>query len=408
MPLSQLRDPTNRTDGTRGKPGYDGGHLAGLQLGGHDLSENVVPMFKAFNRGPYGNLEATLRKRVADISARGNIAELTVECTYASAQDDTPVSFEITLRSGPNLRSFPTLESTTTLSQPADIAVTPEPDRDRAALLTANDPRVGARASMSIAPAPEFNLGPHRDLATFVRETGHLPSSRGGWYPDHPALRPYEYLDLLAFASPLPEELSSEPFPLGRGEFGSFRSFSDTQRKAIFQANLAKNGYLKSDDPDDPHQRLDERGTLDFPEVDHIVPLSSGGTSMYSNARLVSWELNNSLDRIKDVSELIDVTSRALPTVSDLGETGLGIVVDCYLTREKQDGEFTIKDLLAWGVSNFSIFTGRRLTARHKELVAKRLDHYKTRAKVAKTGKDKFLSKIKKRREEMFEALRRN
>jgi len=70
-----------------------------------------------------------------------------------------------------------------------------------------------------------------------------------------------------------------------------------------------------SDDPKDPHQALDERGTTDVPEIDHIIPKVLGGSNYFSNARVVSWQLNNSVARIKSINELVDTSRLPLPVL---------------------------------------------------------------------------------------------
>lgn len=77
------------------------------------------------------------------------------------------------------------------------------------------------------------------------------------------------------------------------------------QKTKIRNRNKAMNGFLKSDDPDDPCPYLCEptqakggfEKDLCEAEVDHIIPrISNGepcGTNAYSNARITSKKLNN-------------------------------------------------------------------------------------------------------------------
>lgn len=53
----------------------------------------------------------------------------------------------------------------------------------------------------------------------------------------------------------------------------------------------------------EPHQILYEAGRKGRPEADHIVQQSRGGANLFTNARLVSWELNNSIERVVDASQ---------------------------------------------------------------------------------------------------------
>jgi hypothetical protein len=91
------------------------------------------------------------------------------------------------------------------------------------------------------------------------------------------------------------------------GACSAFREFSGAQRQALIAYNKTKNGgKLKSDAGNDPHQDLTEdTGQATSVEVDHIIPMSKGGCNHFLNARLISWELNNSLERIKDTSALV-------------------------------------------------------------------------------------------------------
>jgi hypothetical protein len=84
-------------------------------------------------------------------------------------------------------------------------------------------------------------------------------------------------------------------------------NFSGEQRQALITYNKLKNGgQLKSDSGDDPHQDLTEgTGKATSVEVDHIIPKVLGGSNHFLNARLISWELNNKVERIKDTSALV-------------------------------------------------------------------------------------------------------
>ena len=134
---------------------------------------------------------------------------------------------------------------------------------------------------------------------------GVLPTSKKAQWPDDPAERPYENLDLLNLGLKLPTVFTIE----------AGREFSNEQRGLIIKANLAKNGgeIVSDDEHHDPHSVLDENGRMDFPEVDHIIPKSSGGANAFSNARVVSWELNNRVARVKNIEHLVDVTRLAEP-----------------------------------------------------------------------------------------------
>ncbi|MGH3827163.1 MAG: DNA/RNA non-specific endonuclease [Pseudonocardiaceae bacterium] len=54
---------------TRRLLGYDGGHVIGLHLGGQNISGNVVPMYPAFNRGVWKNMEDATKNDAAERGA---------------------------------------------------------------------------------------------------------------------------------------------------------------------------------------------------------------------------------------------------------------------------------------------------------------------------------------------------
>ncbi|HKI01010.1 MAG TPA: HNH endonuclease domain-containing protein [Thermoanaerobaculia bacterium] len=86
----------------------------------------------------------------------------------------------------------------------------------------------------------------------------------------------------------------------GYGAVSGNRGYSAAQRTKILAMNRANNGgSLKSDAPDDPNQDLVEaRGSKNSAEVDHIIPSSRGGSNSPLNARVISWELNNKIQRV--------------------------------------------------------------------------------------------------------------
>jgi len=55
--LGALHDPGQPQGAADRFLGYDGGHVAGLQLGGANENYNVVPMYPGFNRGVWKNVE---------------------------------------------------------------------------------------------------------------------------------------------------------------------------------------------------------------------------------------------------------------------------------------------------------------------------------------------------------------
>lgn len=371
IPLSQYADGGNVDDpsATR-KPGYDGGHIIGLQIGGDDIPENVVPMFKAFNRGVYKRMEDTVRKKAEEM--QGTQLWMTVHCYYAQATDDTPYAFDIMLESvGKN--DARTVIYTEFLRQPEDIkTVAPLNENDQKIVRgEVGAPKVKETAGKTLEQYTNwFDLNNEVSVEAYIQKYNHLPRSKQGLYPDNPSLRPYEYLDLLSFAG-----------QLGGPNFGSFREFSADQRTIILQANMARNGgILKTDDPINdpvPNGLLDERGDVNFPEIDHIVPKSSGGSNFYSNARVVSWQLNNREDRVKSLFGIVDMSKKPLTPMQNMGKQGIAILIENYLTRIAQPNVlFSHYDIWKWGTENFTVMSGAKLTNGRLSLIKTNLQNY--------------------------------
>lgn len=372
-PLSQFVDGGKTTaPGTERKAGYDGGHVVGLQLGGKDIPENVVPMLRAFNRGVYKNAEDAVRKASAGVTGGGQ-PWLVVYCHYADDEADTPYAFELILTS--RGAQGETKVASHFLRQPEDIVRVPVPALDRQQLLSGGG-TIRQEAVTGAAAAglddKHFDLPQGTTAAQYIATTGHLPRSSRSAYPDDPANRPYELLDLLTLSGALDH---------GTG-MSTNREFSGAQRRLVLEANLTRNaGVLRSDDPQDPvfanpelGGELSEWGDVNFPEVDHIIPNSSGGGNFFSNARLVSWDLNNRLDRVKSVHHLVDPRRRPLPTLTTTDSKGLAILAVEYVAREAPPGaSFTAGDVWAWAGKTFDAFRNARLTPTRLARVEKAL-----------------------------------
>jgi hypothetical protein len=286
-------------------PGYDGGHLIGLHLGGENQSVNVVPMFPGFNRGVWKNMEDATKRHM---DTTPGTYRMTVELDYTAATlPEVPTTLRVTREvesmDGTWVQALPAV----TLSQPADILVTARLSATDEA--TVNPPANTPLAAMAPGLQPDLFATGDLTLDQYVNHHGHLPQALRTLYPDAPANRPYERLDLLTLNGTIPAHTSMQ----------AFAEYSAAQRALILQTNMARNGgRLRSDDPADPHQWLDERGTADAPEIDHIVPKSHGGSNFYSNARVISWQLNNREARVKPLRGLIDTSRLALPTLPRL------------------------------------------------------------------------------------------
>lgn len=79
-------------------------------------------------------------------------------------------------------------------------------------------------------------------------------------------------------------------------DVGAKKPFTAAQRKKIIAANMKRNGgTLKTDAPGwDPYENLTDWNPA-MPTIDHIVPMSVGGTNSYKNARVISAHYNLTL-----------------------------------------------------------------------------------------------------------------
>ena len=343
-------------------PGFHGGHVLGLSLGGVNEPKNVVAMYPGFNRGKWSELEREIQKGLlAKRKDRAKDFRVTIDLEYlgdpAVARDPNDPNAVMDLNAIPakltvRVTYKDTSGKTQTINygefnQPGDIKrtkphadegllkpFTPEPTPEPTAAAPgppSAEPMAAAHGPssaepMAAAPGPPW---PEHLATVEAREKarkevmqeavanlkledakgaanlathGHLrpPSEIGAnkaSYPHDPKDRPYEHLDILAFAGKIDPGTT----------IGDRRPFSAAQRKLLLQANMARNGgKLMSDHPEDPiletlgSIELDERGTENFPEIDHIIPNSRGGSNHFSNARVVSWRLNNKAARVKD------------------------------------------------------------------------------------------------------------
>lgn len=296
--------------------GWDGGHVLGLELGGEDARYNVVPMLPKFNRDTWRKVEQELLA-IAIFSYSGRNFRYRIDLAYANTTAKAPTS--LTARGFADVPITKKVRGKTvqtgrvdvgkkvfdeTKSQPGDIEVTAMPGQAESERLLGTKPK-RKEALKELQKRPDFSTDAF--LQAIARDK-HLPTSRAQDYPDKPADRPYEYLDIQVLAN----------VTFSDANFGPRKEFSGGQRELILKYNLAKHGgQLVSDDPvADPHPYLDERGAADFPEVDHIIPKSQGGSNFFSNARLVSWQLNNKEDRVKDITPYIALERISVPALT--------------------------------------------------------------------------------------------
>jgi hypothetical protein len=325
--------------------GYDGGHIVGLQLGGPNDSRNVVPMYPGFNRGKWLTMENKFHPKIT-----GDGFTMKVELDYGLG-DEIPYKLKATLE-GPPLAA-PIVEQ---WSQPTDIPDLPEPSDEVGAIL--NRPDRTEDRGVTTARSQEFkdlkfdlrhpkdNTKTHAGFLEYVSAEGQLPPSMKPLYPDKPADRPYERLDVLNLSG----EIEDTTQRLGGNDF------STEQIRLILQANRVRNGgTLKSDAPNDPCKTLDVKGAANHPEIDHIIPKSSGGSNYYSNARVVSWQVNNKTDRVKSLKGLFDVSKLQLPTVPRRPRDAAKVFVYQALQRGAVDEPFDVAAIANWAVRAFEL-----------------------------------------------------
>lgn len=385
--MSLLHDPTQPGGASDKLLGFDGGHILGLSLGGQDESYNIVPMYPAFNRGTWKNVENKIESD-ATWGYSGMNFGVTIDITYAKATDRVPQSLsakgyaDVTNKKT-KVTKRKQVADYGTKTQPTDIETTPRLKSADEALVTGNESK--SVLNKIIADAADHIETQNKDKAGAdeLRKSGHLAAPAKTDYPDAPANRPYEYLDILAFAGRIDPKTS----------FGSRRLFTTYQRELILQANMAKNGgQLKSDDPNDPVKKaphnkttLSEQGAANFPEIDHIIPKSLGGSNMFSNARVVSWLLNNKEDRVKGISHLIDVSRTSLPTMP----TGtvvekVAVIIPALLMRVTKALDFN--EIAADVSQNYSV----NLTQNWKTAIQELLDDMEAKSEVTKDKGGKY------------------
>ncbi|MFI2026519.1 eCIS core domain-containing protein [Streptomyces buecherae] len=302
--------------------GWQRGHVAALEVGGENASYNIVPMKPGFNHGgPWRAIERAVRQ-AADAHTRGTV-RLRVELEYSGPDPRVPSRISCTLEESESTGTWQPLVVPQVLPQGRAVLVhkaerTPLPTPAQEELLTTT-------------PPTPIGVGQLGDLVTDQSEAQNalnlhtMPSASKAQWPDalhqpfpgappHGHHRPYQHLDLQMLGAMRGDQNGMPVNPIL-----PHAVFTEDQRRLILQANLARNnGQLRSDDPNDPHEVLDEDGTANYPEIDHIIPRSAGGSNAYSNARVVSWELNNKLDRVKSINQLVDPRRLAPPMTTEL------------------------------------------------------------------------------------------
>ncbi len=256
-PISFMNNDTGKWDDM---DGWHKGHVAARAIGGSYASWNMVPMLPNFNCGAAWKAEESA---IADLLSQGKT--VTITPNYNSTSDPrVPNSITVTA-AGHNktlAHAVPVVPATT--------------DKDNAWI---ND----------------FAKKGGKKHALQQLAIAH----QKGWIPDNYLSSPYLPLDIAWLNGG------------GPGNPGTRFTYQSWQTDWLIRYNKRLNGgAMESDSWDasgahvyrDPHQVLLEAGRKNRPEADHIVPNSYGGANFFVNARLVSWELNNSIQRVASAS----------------------------------------------------------------------------------------------------------
>ena len=245
--------------------GYHGGHLHGLQNGGQNKSQNVVPMLPRFNSPVFKNLEDATHRNP-------NARYIDVTVDYGGDDDRVPSSITMKTYDADGGNEL----TNDTVSQPDDIPPMPE--------ISVEDEELIDQATSFRAQNIDIS-----DRQQVWRYRRYL-EAMGRDYPKKRSDSPYFELDMLWVKGEI------------GGNLRATQGFDKWQRDLILKFNCDQRGggNLVSDDPADRHQTLSVEGAADFPEIDHIIPKSNGGGNWFSNARVVSWQHNNKDQRLKN------------------------------------------------------------------------------------------------------------
>jgi Domain of unknown function (DUF4157)/DNA/RNA non-specific endonuclease len=285
--------------------GWHRGHIFGYSLRGPGRHDNIVPMYQRFNNSDWTILENELDNRRIAAGAMGNYAA-EFRIGYVGAIDPrVPTEFDVRANARSADGSWHLDYGPWNLPHRADE---PGLAPGRADQITDDLALVhGKKDDLCRTAAIEwratlmrqygFNSIDGATAAQLLHDQWHLPTlppPHDRLYPAYAIYRPYEELDLLYLAGKL-------AIPVSRVQRPS-QPFILEQRNLILEYNRARNGgnLMSDDQADDPHKQLRVFGTLDRPEIDHIIPTTSGGSNFFSNARVISFELNGKLKRVKN------------------------------------------------------------------------------------------------------------
>ena len=237
-------------------PGFDGGHLIALDIGGIENPANVVPMPSFFNRlGTWREQEQFLLQVLSGRSVR-----LKVEVQYTGAG---PIPSKLKL----------------TYSYPCP---------------TDEDPSLLSVNTLELAGWVYSRTGytiPEDIYRQFTDYVSDYCVELGKNTDEHDL--PYSFLDWLN------EELDHAI--IGSSSIANGAKFTKLQRQYVWSLNcwnnnaVAQQGFLVSDidDGSDQYKDLSTKGCLEFPQVNHMKPASKGGTNAFDNCQLTSSWYNN-------------------------------------------------------------------------------------------------------------------
>jgi hypothetical protein len=269
--------------------GLDRGHLIAEELGGPNISANIVPMYAHFNRkGAWKGLERQLA-RVLDERAWVGIM-----IDYDASKPWLPVAFRV---------------------QTATAAV---------ALPFSGNGNEGpgtAPLMMRLYP-PSAYAG---DPVVRQRVQAVLPATRD-------AFSPYAFMDDYRRAWGLPMIQPTQKFNAVE------REYVKVANSLFNHGRPGEQGFLTSDGMFDTHKVLNHQGNEDFPEVDHMIPKSWGGSNAFANAQLVSWKMNSTKRADLSEAQKKEILERSDREKKDrgIGTRGKGTATDGERTTKFQ------------------------------------------------------------------------
>lgn len=224
--------------------GLDRGHVIAEELGGPNISENIVPMYSYFNRrGTWKGMERQLK------GVLGERPYVGIMIDYDASRPWLPRAFRI--QTGTSEVGLPFYGNGNEIPGPGPLEM---------------------RLHLPV-PYPG-------DAEVRKRIQAVLPAKRDPFTP-------YAFMDAMRNAWGLRPILKTE-------------RFNDLEREYVKVANslfdrddAKEKGFLISDSLADPHRILNHMGNEDFPEVDHVAPFSWGGENAFANAQLLSWKHNS-------------------------------------------------------------------------------------------------------------------